>query len=104
MAKGTCIPLFPPILSVWNMLGSCKETNAVSPVLKIALAVSILRDWIFFISPTFFISYFIKKMLLGFSVRFHDDIWGANSKKFLPSYKGFDMALPYPLPPCLWSP
>lgn len=38
-------------------------------------------------------------MLLGFSVRFHDDIWGANRKKFLSSYERFDMALPYPRSP-----
>lgn len=100
MAKGICIPQFPLILSVWNMLGSCKESNAVSLLLNIALAASILRVWNFlYIIPVVFISCFIRKMLLGFSVRFHDDIWGVNSNKFLPSYEGLDMALPYP-----WSP
>lgn len=47
MAKGIHIPQFPPILCVWNTLGSCKELNTVSLVLNIALPASLL-SWVFF--------------------------------------------------------
>lgn len=84
MAKGIRIPQFPPILSEWNILGSCKESNTVSLVLSITLTASLLR---------FFYSFLFYKEIV--TTIFSEISWWYFGKLFLCFVWALDSSIPF---------